>query len=370
MKAVFWLSLLAVNYTYWGYPALLGVLSLLRTKPVLRGRLQPTVSVLMSVRNEGDILRSKLENLRALEYPEELLQVIVVSDGSTDQTTDILQQNASWIHPIILLDSVGKASAINEAVKMASGEIFVFFDVRQVVSQDALRELTTSFADPSIGAVSGELHLTSVGKGSGTEGLGFYWKLEKLIRRLESSTGSVMGVTGAIYALRRELFVPLPKGTLLDDVLVPMQVVRAGKRVIFQPSAKATDILFEETGKEFARKVRTLSGNYQLLQLAPWLLSPQNPCLGRFVSHKILRLFVPFFLIALLISSALADGVIYNVALASQLLLYGLAVLGVSRSLRSNRFIGIAYTFTSLNIAALISFRNFIFQRHDVWQVN
>ena len=369
MKYIFWLSFLAVNYTYWGYPVLLVVLARFRNRPILKAPFQPTISVIMAVRNGVNLLPAKLENLASLRYPRELLQIVVVSDGSTDGTEDILR-NASWIHPVILPRGVGKASALNEAVREATGDILVFFDVRQAVDTNALQELACGFADNDIGAVSGELHLRAAdGQGEG-DGLGIYWKIEKLIRRLESASGSVIGVTGAIYALRRELYEALPKGTLLDDVLIPMQVVRAGKRVIFQPSAMAEDSLFDQPGKEFARKVRTLSGNYQLLQLSPWLLSWENPCLLRFISHKILRLLVPFLLIALLVSSAMASGPVYKPALVCQLLIYGLAALGLIRSLRSFRVISIAYTFTSLNAAALISFWNFILQKHDVWQAS
>ena len=162
-------------------------------------------------------------------------------------------------------------------------------DARQIVDPDAVSELVSCFADPDVGAVSGELLLES----ASADALGIYWKIEKVVRKLESATGSVVGVTGAIYAIRRELYTEIPPGTILDDVFIPMNVARMGKRVVFQPSAIARDRLFNEKGKEFSRKVRTLTGNYQLLRLAPWLLSPSNPLLFRFISHKLLRLLVP-----------------------------------------------------------------------------
>ena len=258
--------------------------------------------------------------------------------------------------------------ALNRAVAVCSGELLVFLDVRQDVHPDALLELASCFADPSIGAASGELILTSgVGK-SANDGLGIYWKIEKIVRRLESQSGSVVGATGAIYALRRTLFHEIPANTLLDDVYIPMQAIRDGWRVVFQPSAIARDQLFAETGKEFSRKVRTLSGNYQLIRLAPWLLTSENQILFRFISHKMLRLVVPFLLIAMLFSSAFQGSSIYKAMFSLQLIFYGLAVLGLWRSVRAFKPVGIAYTFATLNVAALVAFWNFISRKQDVWR--
>ena len=201
--------------------------------------------------------------------------------------------------PVILEQAQGKAAALNQAVRHASGELLFFQDARQQVDSEALRELAACFADPSVGAASGELLLESAA--DTPDSLGLYWTIEKAVRKLEAASGSVVGVTGAIYAIRRELYPPIPIGTLLDDVLIPMQIARRGHRVIFQPAAMAHDRIYLEKGKEFARKVRTLTGNYQLLRLAPWMLSAANPLLFRFVSHKLLRLLVPLLLVLMLV---------------------------------------------------------------------
>ena len=198
--------------------------------------------------------------------------------------------------------------------------------------------------------------------------LGIYWKIEKIVRRLESNSGSVVGVTGAIYAIRRNLVPEIPQGTILDDVFVPMQVARAGKRVVFQPSAIAHDRLFHEKGKEFSRKVRTLTGNYQLLQLAPWLLTTENPLLFRFISHKLLRLVVPLLMVLMLVASALAGGLFYRTIFWLQIFFYLLAIMGLSsQSIRKLRLVGIASTFLMLNTAAAIAFYNFAIGRKSVW---
>ncbi len=156
----------------------------------------------------------------------------------------MILREASHIFPVILNESNGKAHALNEAVKNATGEILVFLDTRQLIEPDAISELVSCFADSTVGAVSGELLLESSSKAPAQDGLGIYWKIEKAMRKLESASGSVVGVTGAIYAIRRELYTEIPAGTILDDVFVPMHIARMGKRVVFQPLAIARDRLF------------------------------------------------------------------------------------------------------------------------------
>jgi biofilm PGA synthesis N-glycosyltransferase PgaC len=230
----------------------------------------------------------------------------------------------------VLLDSPqGKASALNEGVSKAQNPIIVFTDARQALEPQSLKILVANFADPDVGCVSGELMLRQGADPTSTEGIGTYWKIEKLVRTFESNTGSVVGVTGAFYAARKDLLVPLPPNTILDDVYTPMHVAKAGSRVIFESEARAWDVPVAAAGVEFRRKVRTLTGNYQLLLLAPWMLTPSNPLLWRLISHKLLRLFVPFALLAVLISAAFITGPFYRAALIAGVVLI---LLGVSTS--------------------------------------
>lgn len=365
MKLLFWFSLFLTVYAYVGYAIWLSLYARLRRRPICRSHITPNVSIVIAARNEELNLPAKLDNLRQLKYPRKHLQIVIASDGSTDSTAKILEDNRPEICSVILDQSRGKASALNAAVKQATGDILVFLDMRQTVEPDAVIELVSCLADPSVGAVSGELLLES---GSGGDGLGIYWKIEKIVRKLESNSGSVVGVTGCIYAMRREFYSEIPAGTLLDDVYVPMQVVHLGKRVVFEPRAIARDRIFGAKGKEFARKVRTLTGNYQLLKLQPWLLSFRNPLLFRFVSHKLMRLFVPIFLVALFLSSALCPGAIYHVFFYLQIVFYTLALIGsFSPALRSLKPVAIASTFTMLNAAAAVAFYNFVTGRDAVW---
>src|ERR1700733_3563200 len=368
MKFFFWISFALIAYVYLGYAILLALYSRRRRLPIRSQQITPTVSVVIAARNEATNLPAKLQNLRGLDYPRELLQIIIASDGSTDSTPEILFSYALEIIPVILDQSHGKANALNEAVRCATANILVFLDVRQSVEPNAISELVACFADPSVGAVSGELLLESAIGEPSVDALGIYWKIEKHLRKLESATGSVVGVTGAIYAIRRELYTPIPVGTILDDVFIPMHVARTGHRVVFQPAAIARDYLFSEKGKEFSRKVRTLTGNYQLLRLAPWLLSPANPLLFRFISHKLLRLLVPLLLILMLVSSATAGRAFYSAVFWLQVFFYGLAAFGAS-SPAAKRFkpVAIANTFVMLNAAAALAFYNFISGRNELW---
>jgi poly-beta-1,6-N-acetyl-D-glucosamine synthase len=367
MKLLFWLCFAVVSYAYFGYAILLWLQVRLHGRPILQRPLTPSVSIIIAAHNEEANLPPKLENLRLLDYPQDRLQVVIASDGSTDRTATILRE-ATHIFPVILPESNGKAHALNEAVKNATGEILVFLDTRQLIEPDAISELVSCFADSTVGAVSGELLLETSFKAPAQDGLGIYWKIEKAMRKLESASGSVVGVTGAIYAIRRELYTEIPRGTILDDVFVPMHVARMGKRVVFQPLAIARDRLFSEKGKEFSRKVRTLTGNYQLLRLAPWLLSPANPLLFRFVSHKLLRLLVPLLLILMLVASAISSGPFYQAVFWLQILFYILAAFGtLSPSTKKFKLVGIANTFVMLNAAAALAFCNFVAGRNKVW---
>jgi len=368
MKVIFFTSLAVVVYAYFGYALLLWLTVQLRRRPVLTGPILPNVSIIIAARNEEENLPAKLENIRLFNYPGDRLQTVIASDGSTDRTAGILLQNCATIVPVILQASSGKACALNEAVKRATGEILVFQDARQFVDLNAVNELVSCFADPTVGAVSGELVLENNSSVPSSDALGIYWKIEKAVRKLESASGSVVGVTGALYAIRRELYKEIPAGTILDDVFVPMEVARMGKRVVFQPAAIAHDQIFNEKGKEFSRKVRTLTGNYQLLRIAPWLITMENPLLFRFISHKLLRLAVPLLLVLMLAASGLAGGPFYRTVFWLQVLFYLLAVLGaLSPSTRRFKPIAIANTFVILNAAVVLAFVNFIAGRNRVW---
>jgi len=331
----------------------------------------------MVVRNEEAVIARKLENLLTLDYPQEKLDLVVISDGSGDRTPAILADYArhsrvrTRLRTLIKPASEGKAAGLNDAIKLATGDVLLFTDARQQIESNALRLLIENFADPDVGAASGELMLGDPASGESGKGMGLYWRIEKKIRELESASGSVAGATGAIYCARRSLLDarPLPEGTILDDVLLPMQIVREGFRVVFDSRARAWDAPYLGKGREFARKVRTLSGNYQLLQLAPWLLSSQNTIRFEFISHKLSRLASPFALMALFITSLFLPEPLYRAALGAQLAFYALslaALAGIKIGPLS-RIADPARTFVILNCAAIVAFINFVTGRKAIW---
>ena len=371
MKLMFWGAAGFIFYAYLGYAAWLWVWSRLSPRPVMRGASEAFVSVVMVVRNEERTLPRKLSNLASLNYPADHLEFVVVSDGSTDRTGEILSQAAKdeRFHILLAPDPKGKACRLNEALAIAQGEIAVFMDARQEIEPDAVRLLLENFTDSTVGCVSGELMLGDAASVEAEKRMGIYWRIEKKIRALESASDSVVGATGALYAARRSLLVAIPPETILDDVLLPLQVSRQGSRVIFDGRARAWDDPDLGAEKEFRRKVRTLTGNYQLLQIAPWVLTAANPLWFRFVSHKLLRLAVPFALAALLVTSVAIPERLYRGAFALQLAFYGLALFALANPPhgRLTRLGNAVVALVVLNTAAVVAFANFVTGRKEVW---
>lgn len=358
---VYWLALLLLGYTYLGYPALLLLWARWRPQPAFKASYEPFVSVVLAAHNEERHLAAKLDNLLALDYPADQRELIVVSDGSTDATSTIAAQYADrGVLLVPLAPQAGKPTALNQGVARARGEIVVFCDVRQRIAPPALRALLSAFADPRVGAVSGELTLPT------TRGPGLYWRYERALRHAESTIDSTVGATGAFYGIRRLLFQPLPASCLLDDVFTPLQIAMRGYRVLLEPAAQVEDEEAPLAG-EFARKARTLAGNYQLLQQLPGLLDPQrNRLLFQFVSHKLLRLACPFALLLLLVTNValLAHGACcggwYALTLLGQLTVYGLAARAAWGRSPAGGIARACHTFVVLNAAAAAGLWRFL----------
>lgn len=371
MKWVFWISVGFIAYAYFAYPACLWIRSWWSPRPVRRGKLEKSVSAILVVKNEENAIAEKLQNLLSLEYPPEKMEIVLVSDGSTDNTDAIVREFARnpRVRVVRKASSQGKAAGLNDAIHAAAGEILLFTDARQTIERGALGNLIENFADPEVGCASGELMLGDPARGETGQGIGLYWLVEKKVRELESAAGSVVGATGALYAARRELLPQIPAETILDDVYVPMHIARQNGRVVFDDRARAWDKPNLGNRREFARKVRTLTGNYQLLQLAPWLLSARNPIRFEFMSHKLLRLLIPFALAAALVSSLLVNEPFYRVFGVLQLVFYALSILGFARLQWRplTKVTDAAFTFVVLNAAAVVAFKNFVTGRRVAW---
>ena len=363
MDVVFWTSLGFIAYTYAGYPVCVWLLSRLRAETIIdpaRVREWPSATVVVAVYNEEQRSIAKIRNLRAQEYESGQLQILFVSDGSTDGTNAALEREGG-VRLLSYPERRGKPHALNRALECVESEVVVFTDVRQALQPGAIRFLVARLVQPGIGAVSGELvHLEP--KTQAASNIGLYWRYEKWIRKAESRLASTVGVTGALYAIRRRDFHPLPDETLIDDFVVPMQIARRGSRVVFEPRAVIHDELQMDHAGERKRKVRTLTGNFQVIADYPWLLSPWgNRLFFQFISHKVFRLFVPYAMAALLVSSLLAQGALYLSAACAQLAFYAAVLPGfVSPRWRSSRVINFAVVFLDLNWAAVLSLYNFI----------
>lgn len=370
MKVAFWTSLAFVAYTYFGYPAWLYIRSRWRAQPIRSAAIFPQVSIVMAVRNEERVLARKLGNLEALDYPSDRYEVIVVSDGSTDGTNEILMNQMSpRLRALILPKHEGKASALNRGVQTARGEILIFTDARQVIEPSAVSHLICNFADPSVGCVSADITLGDPNTTVPVNGLGLYWKLESRVRQWEGATGSLVGAAGCLYAVRKDLVVPLPPETVLDDVYLPLHAARRGAKVVFESRARGWDYVQSDRQVEFRRKVRTLMGNYQLLKLAPWLLTRENPARFEFVSHKVLRLLAPFALAGILASSLFLQGAVYALAVGIEFLCLLLAVLAVFRPKLGllSRLGDVSLAFLVLNTAAVVALVYFVIGKKQVW---
>lgn len=359
LEVLFWTCTAGVTYAYLFYPLAVGLVAGLCGRPVHPiGQFSGSVSVVLAVYNEESSIDRRLNELtNLLGASGRNGEVIVVSDGSTDRTAMFARAHTKGrVRVLELAANGGKAQALTLGCAAAEGDIVVFADVRQRWAPDALEHLLRNFTAAEVGAVSGDLVVET---GSGLmSGVGLYWRYERWLRRAESLIHSTVGVTGAISAVRRELFRPIPKGTLLDDVYWPLQVTMQGYRVVHEEKACAFDQLPERTGDEFRRKVRTLSGNFQLLTRLPAGLLPwRNPIWVELWSHKVLRLVVPWALLGLLIASALLPKSPYHVAFMMQLAFYFLGLIGVLQGSQGQlRVTSTAGSFLVLNAAAWVAF--------------
>ena len=372
---ILWVSAALLFYTYLGYPFLIRIWSGLCPRRVMVGPALPSMTLVVVAHNEVRRIRQRLENFLDLDYAWDRVEVIVASDGSTDGTADLARNYRSpQVRVIEFKDRRGKSAVLNDVIRMATGEVVVLADVRQRFETNALHALAECFSDPEVGVVSGELVLldgpsrSEVGKG-----VDFYWRYEKFMRLHESRVGSTVGATGAIYALRRALFRPIPEVTILDDVLIPMQVARLGYRVLFEPRARAYDWVAASASEEFMRKLRTIAGNFQLFILQPWLLNPfNNPLWIQTVSHKACRLLSPIALATAFGSNLLlVRNPDYTWLFAAQAAFYAAAFLGyLTRSAaRPPFFLNVPYAFCLLNWATVVALVRLLNGRqHVTWE--
>jgi poly-beta-1,6-N-acetyl-D-glucosamine synthase len=357
--ATFCVVFLAVTYA--GYPLLIGFLARFWPTPVMSDpSYKPTVTVCIPAYNVETYLEAKLRSVLAQQYPSDKLDILICSDGSTDSTPAICADHAaadprvSWIE---MNDRRGKPTAVNTLAMLARGDVLVFTDSRQTLSAGAVSSLVAVLAAPDVGCATGNLVL------KGDTGSSLYWAYENWIRRQEGRYRSVVGVTGPLSALRKAYFHPLPVDIILDDVWLPMMLMKRAKRTVYVEAAVAYDEAFSDD-REFGRKTRTIAGNYQLIARLPWVLVPWvNPLWMQFMLHKVFRLLCPWALILLLIASVVAfassasDAMRFGwgAVVVAQLVFYGTA-FGPARW----RLTRGARTFVTLNWAAIVGLARYL----------
>ena len=374
-EVLFWLSFAMLAYVCVGYPILARIRAMISPRTRRREPIEPRVTIIVAAHNEADRIERRLRNLLSLDYPADKLEIIVGSDGSTDDTA--LRASAFTPSGVVVCafgTRRGKPAVFNRLVPHASGEIIVFADARQRFDAIAIRALVANFADAAVGAVSGELVMRPTDEAEiGGEGAAMYWSYEKLIRSNESRGGSTVGATGAIYAIRKSLFQPLPEDTILDDVLIPVRIARLGFDVLFEPAAKAFDVPPANARAELARKARTIGGTFQLFARERWLLNPRvNPLWFETISHKAMRLLIPLLLAAMLLTNlVLLEVWPYQLTMAAQAAFYGAAAMGClhRRTSRTGMLLKLPYTMCLLSWATVLGFFRFITDDQEVtWE--
>jgi poly-beta-1,6-N-acetyl-D-glucosamine synthase len=365
---IFTLSVGFIAYVLIGYPLLLAIYAKLFPKSIRKQFAAVPLSIIIPVKNGDQWIEAKLKSLLQSDYPQELIEILVVSDGSSDRTSEIVRQFGDPRVRLLELPPGGKATAVSKGLANVNREIIVLTDVRQPFDPNALSRLVACFADRNVGVVTGQLVIRE-GNSLEEYNTGLYWKYEKWIRRNLNRVDAMLGATGAIYAIRREFARSLPSDTLLDDVYLPFVAAMAGSRIYFEDSAKAYDFP-TSLHTEFRRKVRTQAGIYQIIARFPQLLSPSSPRFVHFLSHKVGRLFLPFAMGAMLVSSFWLPHPIRMVVVSAQVAFYSACLLDVFVSERSSlkRITGVARTCLVLVVAALCATTVFFLPAQRLWK--
>lgn len=377
LEIIFWLCIALTFYTYIGYGLIVWVLVTIRQKLGLKKEslftplYEPTVTVVIPAYNERECIEAKWLNTLALDYPQDKLAILFVTEGSTDGTTEYLEDLAQNSPNKCSLKVIGgeirrgKIEAVNEAMKHVKSDIVVFTDANTTLNSSALRKMTRHFFDPKVGAVAGEKRIqVQASDAAAGVGEGLYWKYESFLKRLDTQLNSVVGAAGELFAVRRNLFQTVEKDTLLDDFVISLRIAEAGYQVVYEPEAYAIEKPSFSIGEEQKRKVRIAAGGFQAMSRLRTLLNVfQHPTLTfQYVSHRAMRWgVVPFCLVLLvLISMILANkhSLLFTTMFYSQIVFYGMAGLGYMLEQKNLRFklLFVPFYFTFMNACAILGF--------------
>jgi len=356
-QIIFWSAVFLASYSYLGYPLVLLALGLVIHREIRKQPIQPFVSLLIPAYNEAKVIRRKIENSLAFDYPRDRIEIVVASDGSTDETAGIAQSLADggYLRVLAFPQNRGKVATLNSSIPELRGEIVVFSDASAMLAPDSLRRLVENFADPSVGAASGLYKVVKADQVDIGSSEDFYWKYETFLKVKESQLASTLGGHGHLHAIRKELYPYPPSETINDDYVIPLSVVAKGYRAVYEPAAIVSEEAHEMTG--FGRRVRIMAGNIQQLrEFKPLLGPPRLLPLFFFVSHKLSRLVVPFAMLAALIANLfMLTTPLYFALFCGQLIFYLLAVSGAIWRLRP-RVLMLPFYFCMINAAAFFGF--------------
>ncbi len=362
-EVIFWTAVGAIVYAYGGYSLVTMLLAMLVRNPVKRADITPSLTLLITAYNEEHDIAQKLEGSLALDYPRELLEIIVASDGSTDRTDEIVRGFAARGVKLVRVEGrLGKTGTQNEAVKQARGEIIVFSDATTTYDSQALRKLVRNYADPRVGAVSGRYEYRNPSGAPIGLGTVLFWKYENAIKSMQTRIWTITGCCGCIYSVRRSAYVPLPRD-IISDLCQPLKILESGYRIAFEREAVAYEDALEESKGEFSMRVRVISRGMHGLIFMRKLLNPlRRPFVAfQLISHKWMRWLVPVFAAVALLANAalLGSSTFYNVTFALQLAFYAIALLAflLEGRVRFPKVLGVPLYFVTVNLASVSAMR-------------
>lgn len=371
IEIIFWASLFVTFYAFLGYGILMVFLvvakRIFKKKKAFDASYEPSVSLVVPCFNEAPILDDKVANCYQLDYPKEKLEIVFITDGSTDNSSDVLKKYPD-VRVLHENRRGGKTAAENRAMQNIKNEIAIFTDANTVLNPEAIRNIVRHFADPKTGCVSGEKRVLTDKEDTATAGEGIYWKYESFLKKLDSELYSAVGAAGELVAFRTSLYKDMPEDTLLDDFIQSMRIASEGYKIVYEPEAYAMETGSASIKDEWIRKVRISAGGWQSVKRLFWKITPFNrPILWfQYVSHRVLRWIVtPFLLIIMLLANillAFGENPLYKIILALQVLFYLAALAGWYLENRKTRMklLFVPYYFSMMNVAVLFGFKRFI----------
>lgn len=366
IEILFWLFIFLIFYAYLGYPLLLAILAVFLQKPVEKRDIIPSVSLLISAYNEERVIKQKIENSLSLDYPKEKLEIVVISDASTDRTNDIaLSCPDDRVKLFVLTERMGKMEGLNQAVPKAMGEIIVFTDANAMFQEDAIRKLVRPFADKTIGFVSGTTRYVANTDDEVNDGIDIYSRLEQFVKIKEGEIGSIVGAEGSIFAIRKEIY-GYPDKALLVDLVIPLQIIKKGFRGIMEKGVVCLDERAQTLKGEFRRQVRITNRCINVLFSKLMLLNPFRWKLFalELFSHKVLKWVAPFLMVFILFLNCLLifHKTIYNITFLFQISFYAFVILEtiLERKAVKVRFLAFPYQFCFVNYAILTGWISFL----------